>query len=71
MSAQKLEERETLPRNAAGQSAPTPCADMRILWICRYCSKGVKLHWKSGHKIGQAQRACGFALFNIPRIANP
>jgi hypothetical protein len=29
-----------------------------------------KLHWKSGHKIGCKRKGRGFALFNIPRIAN-
>jgi hypothetical protein len=34
-----------------------------------YCVK-LKLHWKSGHKIGCKRKGrVDFALFNIPRIA--
>jgi hypothetical protein len=43
---------------------------MRILWICRYCSKGCQvLHWKSGHKIACKRKGVWIALFNIPHIA--
>jgi hypothetical protein len=46
---------------------------MRILGICRYCSKECQvLHWKSGHKIGCKRKGrVDFALFNIRASLNP
>jgi hypothetical protein len=70
MSAEKMETRDPATQ-CCWPDAPTPCADMRILWDLRSLLRQEcqKLHWKSGHKMGCKRKGVWISLFNIPRIA--
>jgi hypothetical protein len=62
---------ETRPCHAVLPDAPTPCADMRILWDLPLLQQRVSsaaLEERAQDRL-QAQGRVDFALFNIPRIA--
>jgi hypothetical protein len=64
MSAEKMARNETLLRNAAGQMCQRPvltCGSCRTARVVKCCT----LEERAQDRL-QAQRACGFRVFNIP-----